>query len=193
MQNQTDIEIHLLKLLQHDEGKAVELLFNMYYAPLCKRVNRIINNCVVSEDIIQDVFYSFWEKRKRIKIDLSVSAYLNRMALNAAFTYIRKVKHVSIQELNEQMAYTSKLVNREKCDENYMFRELQEKVCRLVESLPPKCKLIFTMSRYEEMSNRQIAEQLSISVKTVENQMTKALRIFRNNLLILVSIFTILF
>lgn len=173
----------LIMLFQSNSEKAVEILFNMYYTFLCKRVNRIINNSVMAEDIIQDVFYNFWDKRNKININTSIGSYLNRMALNAAFTYIRKVKNVNLLELNEQIEASCQVSN-EGGDEKYMFREMQDKICRIIESLPPKCKLIFTMSRHEEMSNRQIAEHLSISVKTVENQMTKALRIFRTNLLI---------
>lgn len=182
----------LLKLFQSDSEKAVETLFNIYYAALCKRVNRIINNSVMAEDIIQDVFYTFWEKRDKININTSIGSYLNRMALNAAFTYIRKVKNVNIIELNDQIA-TSQNNAEEGGDEKYMFHEMQTKICSIIESLPPKCKLIFTMSRHEEMSNRQIAEHLSISVKTVENQMTKALRIFRTNLLVTLLIVSQIF
>ena len=171
----------LVKLFQSDSEKAVEILFNMYYTPLCKRVNRIINNTVMAEDIVQDVFYTFWDKREKININTSIGSYLNRMALNAAFTYIRKVKNVNILELNDQIASNNQVTD-EGGDDKYIFHEMQEKICRIIESLPPKCKLIFTMSRHEEMSNRQIADHLSISVKTVENQMTKALRIFRTNL-----------
>ncbi|OFY29660.1 MAG: hypothetical protein A2275_03490 [Bacteroidetes bacterium RIFOXYA12_FULL_35_11] len=168
--------------MKTDEDKAVELMFTSYYGVLCKRVNRIINNTIVSEDIVQDVFYNFWEKKSRLNIELSIGAYLNRMALNAALTFIRKVKKISLCELNESLAYEKEVSNIEREEEALSFRKLQEKVQGLIESLPPKCKIIFTMSRFEEMTNKQIADHLSISVKTVENQMTKALRVFRNNL-----------
>lgn len=183
---------YLVRLFQSNSDKAVEVLFNTYYTQLCKRVNRVINNAVMAEDIVQDVFYNFWDKRDKIKINTSVSSYLNRMALNAAFTYIRKVKNVSIIELNEQIAGSHTQADTGG-DEKYIFKEMQEKICRIIESLPPKCKLVFTMSRFDEMSNQQIADHLSISVKTVENQMTKALRTFRTNLAIIVMICVMFF
>lgn len=177
-----DITKQLFMLMKNDEEKAVELMFTTYYAMLCKRVNRIINNSIVSEDIVQDVFYNFWEKRNRLKIELSIGAYLNRMALNASLTYLRKVKKMSLCELNESLAYDKEATNLEREEEASSFKKLQEKIQGIIESLPPKCKIIFTMSRFEDLTNQQIADYLSISVKTVENQMTKALRVFRTKL-----------
>ncbi len=177
-----DITTLLFQLMKTDEDKAVELMFTTYYSILCKRVNRIINNTIVSEDIVQDVFYNFWEKKSRLNIELSIGAYLNRMALNAALTYIRKVKKISLCELNDSLVSEKELSHIEREEEALSFKKLQEKVQRIIEALPPKCKIIFTMSRFEDMTNQQIADSLSISVKTVENQMTKALKVFRTNL-----------
>lgn len=170
----------IMKMLTAGDDRAIELLFDTYFTPLCQRVNRIVNNPVIAEDLVQDVFYTFWMKRFEIAIERSPASYLYRMTLNAAFSYLRKYQHIAVTELNEKIGYS---IDRSPSgEETFIFSELQEKINRIIQSLPPKCKLIFTMSRNEEMSNKEIAEQLNISVKTVENQMTKALQIFRSNL-----------
>lgn len=140
---------------------------------------RIVRDQATVEDLAQNVFIRFWEKRHQINITSSVGAYLNRMGVNEALAYLRKNKRYSIEELTPQTRSGDTVDSSE---QTYLHTELQEQIKTAIETLPPRCRLVFQLSRYEELTYKEIAEKLEISVKTVENQMGKALRVLREEL-----------
>jgi RNA polymerase sigma-70 factor, ECF subfamily len=110
---------------------------------------------------------------------LSIKSYLYRSAINTALNYIEKNKRsVQITKI-ESVTDSYKASHTE---EKISFKELEGKVSAAIDTLPPKCKIIFVMSRYDELSYKEIAEALDLSIKTVENQIGKALSILRDNL-----------
>ncbi|MEM9820416.1 MAG: RNA polymerase sigma-70 factor [Bacteroidota bacterium] len=169
----------LLERLRSNDRDALQLLFRNYYPAICRSIYRYHKDPQVVEDIAQDLFLKIWEKRHRIQIKSSLQAYLHRMAVNESIDYLRKIKRLEQKKSMPQAMAVSTMPSAE---EEYLGLELQERINACINALPPRCQLIFKLSRYEEMTYKQIAEQLEISVKTVENQMGKALKILRGQL-----------
>ena len=165
----------LIALLTSEEESAIDLIFRKYYTFLCRSVYRIISDTQITEDLAQEVFYELWKKRAQIKISSSLKAYLKRAALNKALNYIRDQK-IDFRNAPEKKGLMSKEANvvQELAADN-----LQQQIDQAIDSLPERCRLVFVLSRFEEMSYQQIADHLGISIKTVENQISKALKTLR--------------
>ncbi len=151
-----------------------EELFRMHYKMLCNAANTILNDKDASEDVVQDVFFNFWKKKELLPIIQSVKSYLYRSTINASLNQLEKNKK-TIRFSDTKLA-ESLVVN---AGENFNHKELQTKIEEAINQLPPKCKVIFVLSRYEGLKYKQIADYLGISIKTVENQMGKALQMLR--------------
>lgn len=168
----------LIKLRDGDE-KAFESLFWKYNEHIYNFILSIFHDDFTSEDITQNVFLKIWERRESIDIDLNFESYIFTIARNLAYKEM-ELRLVS-QKLSDAIA--EKLV-----DENLLMEEridsesLREYIHGLVEELPDARRRIFQLSRYEHLSNKEIATRLSISEKTVETQMTRALRFLRPRL-----------
>ena len=118
-----------------------------------------------------------WRKREEINIEISLRAYLRRAAVNRSLNHIRKQK----MKFEEAENSVSELASNDNDSQIVMERdELEKRIHDCIENLPPKCKIVFAMSRFENMSYQEIATSLEISVKTVENQISKALKILRS-------------
>lgn len=176
MQKKTEYtDEELIALLASEEDSAIDLIFRKYYTFLCRSVYRIISDTQITEDLAQEVFYELWKKRAQIKISSSLKAYLKRAVLNKALNYIRDQK-IDLRNAPEKEGLTSReaSVVQELAADN-----LQQQIDQAIDSLPERCRLVFVLSRYEEMSYQQIADHLGISIKTVENQISKALKSLR--------------
>lgn len=171
-------DTQLLQLLSTEGEKVIEQLFRKHYSFLCKSIYRIIPDEHITEDLAQEVFYELWKKRERIKINTSVKAYLKRAALNKALNYIRDQKidfrnAPPKEDLQSQVFSTLQHLSAD---------DLQAQIDNAIDSLPERCRLVFVLSRFEDMSYQEIADQLDISIKTVENQISKALKSLRQSL-----------
>jgi len=162
-------EQEILKLLKADNPETVKQLFYQFYPFLCNTVFRILKDKALAEDLAQDTFFKFWEKRATINIQTSLKAYLRRMAVNEALYYIRKNKKFQKEVDIEPGDLGGKTDNQ----------ELEDKIAAAIKTLPPRCQEVFRLSRFEDLSYKEIAAKLAISIKTVENQMGKALKILR--------------
>ncbi|MFT6053904.1 MAG: RNA polymerase sigma-70 factor (ECF subfamily) [Roseivirga sp.] len=169
-------ESQLLLAFSQGDRKAFEQLFNTYYQPTCRYVQRIIRDSDTAEEIAQSTFVNLWEKREMLHEDISFKAYLFRAAHNTALNYIKHQKIVikyatkhqdSIQEI--KASYVS----------HQPDFELQKRIEKSLKSLPPQCQKVFRMSREEGLKYHEIAIELGISKKTVEVHMGKALKILR--------------
>ena len=167
-----------VQLLNTDSETGFKLLFEEYYQYLCMNVFRIIGKQDVTEDIVQDVFFEIWKKREQIMISTSLKAYLRRAAINKSLNHIRDQKMV----IDEDETAISDRVEFAKAHQLLELEDLQGIINVAIDQLPEKCRIVFAMSRFEEMSYREIAESLGISIKTVENQISKALRHLRKEL-----------
>ncbi|MCB0522146.1 MAG: RNA polymerase sigma-70 factor [Lewinellaceae bacterium] len=153
----------------------METMFREYYPFLCKAIIRVLPDAHLAEDLAQDVFFDIWNKRENFSINTSLQAYLRRAGINRALNYIRDRKIRWDDE--EKIAFQAS--NLTDASRKIEGEELKQKIEEAINQLPERCRLVFTLSRFEEMSYQEIADQLGISIKTVENQMSKALRILR--------------
>ncbi|MGB4839624.1 MAG: RNA polymerase sigma-70 factor [Saprospiraceae bacterium] len=165
-------------LIKTNPEKALEYLYSQFYNMLCNQVFRILKDNVAAEDIVQDVFFGIWRKRDQLVINTSLEAYLKRSCRNRTLNYIRN-NHMKWEDeglLNDQAdnGFTS--------DQYIDAEDLNQKIQEVIAELPEKCGIVFSLSRFEEMSYADIAVELNISVKTVEHHISKALRILREKI-----------
>lgn len=139
----------------------------------------MVHDTDAAEDIVQDVFIKVWRNRTQLDLSRSIRSYLFRSCMNTALNYLEKAKKSIPME--EEGIHATALSSRQ-TEEWLDFQEANEKVQEAIHVLPPKCKMVFSMSRYEEMSYADIAATLHISVKAVEKHMGKALKIMREYL-----------
>lgn len=154
---------------------AFRAFFHAQYPGVCRVIFRYVADPGLTEDLAQEVFVRLWNKRESLDITTNPTAYLRRMAVNEALAHLRKKTRFRPDEL--PLHLPGHLAAG--ADEQLGADELQGRIQAAVAKLPARCRLVFELSRYEELSNREIAEQLDLSVKTVENQMTKALKTLR--------------
>jgi RNA polymerase sigma-70 factor (ECF subfamily) len=157
--------------------QSYEQLFHAYYNPLVQYAITLLKDADDAEDIVQQVFVSFWEKYDSFEIHTSERAMLYKAVHNASLNKIkfRKVRTTFAQEL------TTEIENHTAVEE-LEAKELQHKINQTIDNLPEQCGKIFKMSRFEQLKYQEIADQLGLSVKTIENQMGKALKLVRESL-----------
>jgi len=173
--NQGFNELHFLRRFRSGDQKALEQLFKSFYPSICNQIHLIIKDEAQTEDVAQELFMDLWKKRAQLPEINSWAAYLRRAARNRALNVIRSRK-VRWEQLEDQSDLSVQTPNAQDTMEH---DDLKVIIQQTIQALPERCRLIFTLSRYEDMSYKQIAEHLNISVKTVENQMSKALRLLR--------------
>lgn len=156
--------------------KFLEETFHMYYEGLHRYAFTMLNDSDMAKDVVQQVFVTLWEKKEALNITMSVKAYLYRAVYNSCVNrQTREQKHQPISPDNEDQLPVKPAFLSD-------IRELRTAIEQAIASLPPQCRLVFLKSREEEKSYPVIARELDISVKTVEAQISKALRILRSAL-----------
>jgi RNA polymerase sigma-70 factor (ECF subfamily) len=172
--------------LRAGESTALDELFHRYYTDLCRTALRFVNNEQEAEDIVQNLFVALWEKRAGQGDEPgSVAAYLRRAVRNRSLNYLRDRKRIPIDDTD----IPETLAAKELADDDLTQDELRDRIHKAIDTLPERCRLVFVMSKLEEMSHKEIAEAMEISPKTVENQMTRAYRFLREwlSLILLMS------
>lgn len=156
-----------------------ERLFNEHYSRMVSYAFNFLKEQEASEEIAQEVFYQLWINREKTEIKTAISSYLYRAVRNRC---INLIKHIDIRE--NYKAYNKSTI--EKADETFTdtltVSELDTKIRLAIDNMPLQRKKIFLMSRYEEMTYKEIAEKMGLSKKTIENQMGKALQYLREEL-----------
>jgi RNA polymerase sigma-70 factor (ECF subfamily) len=155
----------------------VELLFRQYYAGLCKSLYRTLRDASLAEDIVQEVFLKVWDRRATLQMDEAIPAYLYRSCYNTALNFLNRQKpQTDINPLAESIP------GSDTPEKDLDLLETESQVHRAIAALPPKTRLVFSLSRFEELSYKDIADRLDISVKSVEKHMGIALQRLRENL-----------
>ncbi|MES2780871.1 MAG: RNA polymerase sigma-70 factor [Bacteroidota bacterium] len=161
-----------------DKG-ALEILFKSHYASLCRFAKSILKDAEQAEDMVQEVFMKCWDKREQIQLTGSFKSYLFTAVRNHCFNTLklneRKYWMEDGMEDDERLAVNDVV-------DHLSAKSLNENINKAIDLLPDKCRLTFQLSRFENMSYKEIAETMNVSVKTVENQMSKALSVLRTSL-----------
>ena len=156
-----------------------EGIFKEYFKPLTYYSRKMVNDHDSAKEIVHTVFIKLWEKRDKIHLDSSLKSYLFTAVHNASLNFLRNNSKFYSGDFTE-------LENRDELTENMhdqmVTAETEAKINSVIASLPDRCRQIFKMNRFEGLKYKEIAQTLGISVKTVEIQMSKALRILREDL-----------
>lgn len=177
----------LAESIKNSNQGVFELVFNYYYSGLVIYADQIIKNIEISEDIVQSVFMKLWETRETIEIR-SFRSYFMQCVKNRCIDHLRSLQVK--QRFDNRIPEVDHLVMEE---DLWTKNELTELLEKAVEDLAPRCREIFWMSRYENLKIAEIAEKLGISKRTVETQISKALKILRVKLVDYLSLFILYF
>ncbi len=160
---------------------------------MCSFAKKYVDDADECKDIVHNVFLNLWQKREEIHTDSSLKSYLFRSAHNRCLNHIRDSKKIVSHELPVDERLVQDFID----SNDYLEQsELEMKVKKSIDQLPEKCRRVFVLSRFHDKKYSEIAAELNVSVKAVEAQMTKALKILREQLidyLILLMFFTISF
>lgn len=177
------VQVEDKKSLNIQNIEDYEMVFRLYYQGLCQYASSWIDSKEEAEEIVQNIFVKLWEKREERIIEVSIKSYLYKCVYHSA---VNVMKHQKIKrqytEMNKQNEYAPM------ASQNMQSKELRQKIEKAINALPEQCRLVFKLSRFENLKYKEISNVLNISVKTVENHMGKALRLMRENLSEYISI-----
>jgi RNA polymerase sigma-70 factor (family 1) len=159
------------------DANEYQILFKQYYESLCHYANMWMKDMDAAEEIVQNTFVKLWEKQATLNIETSLKSYLYKSVYHAA---LNEIKHQNVKNKYINMQSSEEPYNEMQSDSQVKI--LEQRIEKALLNLPEQCRLIFQMSRFRQLKYREIADVLNISVKTVENQMGKALKIMRSNL-----------
>ena len=161
--------------------KEFERLYFDHYSFLCQHIYRFVNDSDIARDIVQEVFVKYWQKVAQSGHVTSPLAYLRSACIRQALNHIKEVERRTIREqaFSEESQSEAKI---QRPDRKLEVKEVAVAINKAIAELPNMCRTAFLLSRYEEKSYKEIADQLSISVNTVEKHIGKALRNLREAL-----------
>jgi RNA polymerase sigma-70 factor (ECF subfamily) len=161
----------MYRLLKSGDEASYKKLFLEYYQPLTAFAFKFVADLDTAKDIVQSVFIKIYEKRERLLVEQSIKSYLYRAVSNACINHIKKENIRSAHH----SAYAEEMADAFFHD-SMEQTEAEHKIFKALNDLPPQCRKIFMMSRLDNRKNRDIADELSISIRTVETQISNALR-----------------
>jgi RNA polymerase sigma-70 factor, ECF subfamily len=183
-------DVEIVAALKTGDERVFETVFRHFYAALCRFAVTVLNDKDEAEDVVQQVMVQIWEKRNKLEINTSLKAYLYRSVHNGA---LNRIRHSKTKAIHDGRQTIPELVYSEPASRKLDQSELEREIANAISKLPEQCRLVFKLSRFEQMKYSEIANHLDISVKTVENHMGKALKLMREQLkdyLIWVLMFT---
>lgn len=159
-------------------------IFDLYYQPLCHLARFYLGDDDEAKEVVQDAFVKLWEISHLLNPGSNLRNFLFTLVKNGSLNNLKRrkvlLKH---HEKIRQMEIHFQIESLSRIHDDYLeLNELKEKIDTAVKNLPEHCRVVFEMSRFEDMKNREIAEKLGVSQKTVEAHLTKALKILRSEL-----------
>lgn len=168
----------LIDRLQNRDEAAFEEVFKANFKGLHAYAFTLLKDDIAAEEMVQNVFFKLWERSASITISGPVTAYLYRAVHNESLNHL---KHLKVRS-EHQLFVSHRMKESDHAGKRVDLKQLEERLHKALNELPEQCRTIFQMSRFEELRYREIAARLEISVKTVENQMGKALKLLRSKL-----------
>lgn len=172
-------EIELIQGIERGEETAFQELFLKYYTQLVVFARKVIVDDDLARELVQDVIVNFYEKRGAIKIHSSLKAHLYQSVRNRC---LNQIKHSQIRRDHHANIYQNTKNDEMYVDTKLEETELEQKIFSIIQTLPNQCKRIFEMSRFDGETNQEIADKLQLSKRTVETQISKALKVLRKGL-----------
>jgi RNA polymerase sigma-70 factor, ECF subfamily len=169
----------LISLIERRNEVAFEQVFKQHYKNLHAYACSILKDEMAAEEMVQNVFYKLWERTDNLSINGSLAAYLYRAVNNESLNYL---KHQKVRKAHGKFVVYRGEELTENTTGELQVKELEARLRIALNELPEQCRTIFQLSRFEELRYREIADQLGLSIKTVENQMGKALKLLRQKL-----------
>jgi RNA polymerase sigma-70 factor (ECF subfamily) len=154
-----------------------EQVFKFHFKNLHSYACTITRDAASSEEIVQGTFLKLWEKRKDLNSGDNISSYLYRAVYNESLNYLKHLKVRAVYQSHTMRQHKPHEADR--AAEKVALNELQQKLEKALRELPEQCRTIFQLSRFEDLKYKEIADRLGLSIKTVENQMGKALKLLR--------------
>jgi RNA polymerase sigma-70 factor (ECF subfamily) len=174
----SETDTYLVNAIQKGDYQAFKMLFDGYYAGLCRFARGYVRSGVTAEDLVSDLFVKIWEQPQQLAASISLKGYLYRSIYNSCMNYITRTR-IKFNNLDPETA--GKLMDllpgsfEELPSTALLVAELNEEIEKAISRLPAECGKIFIMSRKEELSHREIAQKLNISENTVKVQIYRAL------------------
>ncbi len=159
-----------------NQDSKFELLYRRFHPSLLAFAIYLTGSTADAAELVNNVFLAVWQKKDKLELDEKLKSYLFTAVKNRSANFHKRAKMtvVELQPHDKESSFRADLPLEEK--------EIENKLQSILNTLPPKCKQVFVMSRFDGLKNKEIAHLLDISIKTVENQMTKALKIFKEKM-----------
>jgi RNA polymerase sigma-70 factor (ECF subfamily) len=190
-------EKELLLMLSKGEEEAIKAIFELHYEDLCLYAESIIKNHQAAEELVEDLFVHIWLSAKTAPINTSVKNYLFKSTYNNCLKYLNRLKiENKLIDRSKYIFEDREILASESASyplSNLLVNELKEKAGIILTSLPDQCRLIYSLSRFEDLSYSEIAKKLNINVGTVKTQMSRAFQKFRIGLKEYLTIFLVFF
>lgn len=174
---------NLIADIQKGKEGAFAYIFKLYYGPLLNYAGRILKDTELANDLVQETFCYFYENREKLNVSTSLKSYLYKAVYNNC---LDQLKHLKVENnyMNEKLQdfYFSKVIQKPEAELALQNEELSKAVWEAIDKLPERCREIFVLSKIKGYTNKQISEQLNISIKTVEAQMSTAFAKLRKEL-----------
>lgn len=158
---------------------AFEELFRSCFTPLCSFAQKYVGDIDEAKDIVHNVFINLWNKREEVDLNTSLKSYLFQGVYNRSLNYIRDHKKLVKFDTPQSEAELGQYLESK---DHLESEEAEGRINRALDELPDKCREIFLMNRFDGLKYREIAKKLNISIKTVETQMSRALKTLREKL-----------
>lgn len=173
-------DLFVLAKIKEGDVKAFEEVFRLYYSPLCLYAASMTGQMEVAEEIVEELFYVFWKDKEKLHVFRSIKSYLYGAVRNQSLQYL---EHMEVMKRHQETVLSSPLhASAADPQELIEYKELQVLIHKTLEQLPPVRRRIFCMHRMEGKKYAAIASLLGLSVKTVEAEISKALRVLRKEI-----------
>lgn len=175
------------RLCSRDET-AFELVFKQHYKGLHAYAFTLLKDDDIAEEMVQNVFYKLWERSEGLNISSTVAAYLYRAVHNDSLNHL---KHLKVRTQHQLYVSYRTDTHTDTSAKKLQLKDLEKRLHAALAELPEGCRTVFQLSRFEDLRYSEIAATLGISIKTVENQMGKALKLLRSSLVEFLSLLII--
>ncbi|MBR8535862.1 RNA polymerase sigma-70 factor [Carboxylicivirga sediminis] len=180
----TEIDKIIVDSIKEGEERSFDMLFNKYYRRLHYFAFQYVRNSIEAEGLVQETFLLLWKKKNTLRCvnEAGLISWLYTVLKNMCFRYLKDQEHNQqmISELNNTHLELDLFISEEEKSDEYSFEELTTIINQTIDKLSPRCKLVMEMSRLEGFNNKEIAQELKISEKAVEGNITRGLKIIRS-------------